>query len=89
MLKHYYQMAIQPKTAQQIILAGTPATINAWMTKAAEVDSAFRRTNALFSKGISHGNGNNNRNGKKKNWKPHFYSSSGGGESSGEPMDID
>jgi hypothetical protein len=81
MLKHLYQSAINPKISQQIIIAGAPATINGWMMKAAEIDSAFRRTNALFSKGISsHGN--------KKSWKPRFN----GGitrSNDSDAMDID
>jgi hypothetical protein len=82
MLKHFYQQAINPKIASQIILSGAPNTINGWMTKAAEVDSAFRRTNLLFSRGIQGGNG------KRQAWKPKL---SGGSRNhdQGEPMDVD
>jgi hypothetical protein len=82
MLTHFYQQAVNPKIALQIILSGAPNTINEWMTKAAEVDSAFRRMNLLFSRGIQGGNG------KRQAWKLKL---SGGSQNhdQGEPMDVD
>ena len=74
-------MAIQPKISSQIILTGAPTTINEWMTKAAEIDSAFKRTNSLFSRGITSGK-------KKSNWKPRLHYSQQNNDYR-EPMDID
>lgn len=79
-LIHYYEQSINPKIAVQIIIQGRPTNINDFMLKAAKIDSAFRRTNMLFSIGIQHN--------KKKPWKPCFYSTSSHHNDRGEPMDI-
>ena len=42
-LIHMYQNALNPKIAQQIIVNGDPETINAWMSRAAKIDSALMR----------------------------------------------
>jgi hypothetical protein len=68
MLIHMYQQAIKMQIAQQIILAGAPKTINAWMSKAAEIDSAYRRSNHLFAKGLNRGPFHQ----KREPWKPKF-----------------
>jgi hypothetical protein len=52
------------------------------MTKAAKIDSAIRRMNSLFSRGIQGGG-----NGKKHVWKPKLSGSSR--HDQGKPMDID
>ena len=36
-----YQVAINPNITEQIVISGEPRTIGAWMTKAAEIDSAY------------------------------------------------
>ena len=71
-----YTMALRPEIAEKIIILGAPETINLWMTKAAEIDSVYRRTRSLYSSGIQ-GYG-------KKNWKPRLSQT----EYQGEPMDI-
>jgi hypothetical protein len=81
-LKHLYQQAVNPKISSQIIIQGQPATINEWMTKAAEMDSAFRRTNTLFAKGFQRDSG------RKQAWKLRLVGSSRHHDM-GEPMDID
>jgi hypothetical protein len=74
-------MAIQPKISSQIILSRTLNTINAWIAKATEIDSAFKQTNLVFSRGITSTK-------KKSNWKLRLhYSQPDNGY--GEPMDID
>src|ERR1700688_2758476 len=82
-LKHLYAQALSPKLAAQIIIAGEPATINAWMVKGAEIASAYRRTNTLFAKGAKQGHGKS-----KKSWKPRYQGRSRANDY-GEPMDID
>jgi hypothetical protein len=86
MLKQFYQQAVSPKIATQIILSGAPMTINRWMTKAAEIDLAFRRTNTLFAKGIQ--GGHNGMSARKHPWKPKLGGSQWNHDQ-GEPMDID
>ena len=71
-----YTMALNSEIAEKIILLGSPTTINEWMAKSAEVDSAYQRTRSLYGKGIQ-GYG-------KKNWKPRLSQT----EYRGEPMDI-
>ena len=39
-----YTLGLNPEIAKQIILAGQPETINLWMTRVVEIDSAYRRT---------------------------------------------
>jgi hypothetical protein len=80
MLKHFYQLAVNPKISSQIILSGTPNTINRWMTKAAEIDLVIQRTNSLFSRGIQGGG-----NGKKHMWKLKLSGSLHLGKSMGNP----
>ena len=63
-LIHLYQNALHPTLAQQITIQGEPTTISEWMSRAATIDSAYRRTNALFARGIG-GQG-------RSNWKPKF-----------------
>ena len=76
-LIHMYQNALNPKIAQQIIVNGDPETINAWMSRAAEIDSAYRRTNSLFSKEIQ-------QKGRSA-WKPRLHARE---YNPGVPMDI-
>ena len=76
-LIHLYQNALNPTLAQQITIQGEPDTISEWMSRAATIDSAYRRTNVLFARGIN-GQG-------RSNWKPRFQPR---GEYRGEPMDI-
>ena len=76
-LIHMYQNALNPKIAQQIIMNGDPETINAWMSRAAEIDSAYRRTNSLFSKGIQQKG--------RSTWKPRLHARE---YNPGVPMDI-
>ena len=78
-LRHYYLQGIKKELARQIVIAGEPPTINALMTKAAEIDAAFRRTTNMFS----------DRLGKKSSWKPKFYTKQLRTTDYGEPMDID
>ena len=80
-LKFMYARAIQPRLSSQIIIAGQPENINQWMTKAAEIDSAFRRTNSLFARGVQEK--------QKQPWKPRFSSTRTSPSQYGEPMDID
>ena len=75
-LVHMYQNAVSPKIAQQIIVNGEPPTIGLWMSRAAEIDSAYRRTNATYGRGVQ-GYG-------KSTWKPQLQRR----EYRGEPMDI-
>jgi hypothetical protein len=77
-LKHLYQKAIDPRIVTQVVINGAPDTIGSWMLKAAEIDSAMRRTRHMFGKAVQ-GQG-------KKNWRPKQYQRS---ENYGEPMDID
>ena len=64
-LINLYERALSPKLANQIIMNGAPETISGWMSRAAEVDSAQRRTHHTFSQGVK-GYG-------KTNWKPRLY----------------
>jgi hypothetical protein len=77
-----YEQAINRQIAQQIIVAGTPNTLDRYMAKASELDNAFRRANRLFSNAIT--KGSNHRH------KPKYYHSSyAKEEDQGGPMDID
>jgi hypothetical protein len=87
MLKHLYQTAIDPRITSQIVLNGAPETIEAWMTKAVEMDANQRRANSLFSKGIQQGNKNRYKQGKPA-WKPRLYWTNDHHDR-GEPMDVD
>jgi len=48
-----YESAINRNIASQIILAGAPDTLDAWMTKASQIDRAFKRSNRLFAGAVS------------------------------------
>jgi hypothetical protein len=63
-----YEQAINCQIAQQIIIAGTPATLDRYMAKASELNNAFRRANRLFSNAITKGSNHHH--------KPKYYHSS-------------
>jgi len=46
---HMYESAINRNIASQIILAGAPDTLDEWMTKASQIDRAYKRSNRLFA----------------------------------------
>jgi len=80
-----YESAINRNIASQIILAGAPNTLDEWMTKASQIDRAFKRSNRLFAGAASFKRKENHRQKPKS-----FYGdSSNRNQSMGEPMDID
>ena len=44
-----YKSMINHNIALQLILAGAPATLDEWMTKALQIDRAYKRSNQLFA----------------------------------------
>jgi len=82
---HMYESAINRNIASQIILAGAPDTLDKWMTKASQIDRAYKQSNRLFSGAASFKRKDNHRQKPKS-----FYGdSSNHNQSMGEPMDID
>jgi len=80
-----YESAINRNIASQIILAGAPDTLDEWMTKASQIDRAYKRSNRLFAGAASFKRKDNSRQKPKS-----FYGdSSNRNQSMGEPMDID
>jgi len=80
-----YESAINRNIAPQIILAGAPDTLDEWMTKASQIDRAYKRSNRLFAGAASFKRKDNHRQKPKS-----FYGdSSSRNQSMGEPMDID
>src|SRR5438270_231515 len=78
-----YKKAINLNVYRQIILNGTiPATLDAYILRASEIDRAFKLTNirSVFTNYKGKGNGNPNFC-----WQP----SSSHSHSQGEPMDVD
>jgi len=80
-----YESAINRNIASQIILAGAPDTLDEWMTKASQIDRAYKRSNRLFAGAASFKRKDNHRQ------KPKSFhgDSSNRNQSMGEPMDID
>jgi len=81
-----YENAINWNIASQLILSGAPATLDEWMTKASQIDRAYKRSNRLFAGASSFKKKGNNQQKPKG-----FYgdSSNNWNQSMGEPMDID
>jgi len=80
-----YESVINRNIASQLILSGAPATLDEWMTKASQIDRAYKRSNRLFAGASSFKKKGNNRQKPKG-----FYGdSSNRNQSMGEPMDID
>jgi len=80
-----YESVINRNIASQIILAGAPNTLDEWMTKASQIDRAYKRSNRLFAGAASFKRKDNHRQKPKS-----FYGdSTNRNQSIGEPMDID
>jgi len=82
---HMYESAINRNIASQLILSRAPATLDEWMTKASQIDRAYKRSNQLFAGASSFKKKGNDRQKPKG-----FYgNSSNQNQSMGELMDID
>jgi len=80
-----YESAINRNIASQIILAGAPDTLDEWMTKASQIDRAYKRSNRLFAGAASFKRKDNHRQKPKGIYGDSFNRN----QSMGEPMDID
>jgi len=80
-----YESVINRNIASQLILSRAPATLDEWMTKASQIDRAYKRSNRLFAGASSFKKKGNNR----QKLKGFYGDSSNRNQSMAEPMDID
>ena len=65
-LIHLYETALNPRIASQIIVNGAPVSLDAWMKKASEIDSHYRRINTLYGR-------SDHKAGGSKHWTPRLF----------------